>query len=243
MGGGRLAKRCYFQGCGSAGVTKEHIPPRSFFPDGRREQLLTVPACKVHNNDKSTDDQYVLAQICLNTSPANESRDVFLGKIAPQLGFNENNMRKLLAKDARVLDGGAVAYPVDAERFDGFFDALSFGLVFKAANESLPPRFKTGHVYHDFEQEDLDATEIALRRGLLAKYHGEPNEKVLLSLDFGQVKTLNKTIYSARIFGVPNFASSITIAHTFFGTFRVTSMLTAPWPAWLVVPEMGGLLT
>lgn len=238
-----MAKRCYFQGCDSAGVTKEHIPPRSFFPSGKKEQLLTVPACKVHNNDKSTDDQYVLAQICMNASPANESRDVFFAKIAPQLGFNDGKMRRLLAKDARVLGGGAVAYSVDPKRFDRFFDALSFGLIFKSASESLPTRFKTNHVYHGFEQEDLDGEEIARRRRLLARYHADPTKPALFGLDFGQVKTLNLTIYTARIFGLPKFASSITIAHTFFGTFRVTSMLSAPWPAWMAVPEMGGLLT
>ena len=44
-------------------------------------------------------------------------------------------------------------------------------------------------------------------------------------LDFGQVNTANTTVYSARLFGVSDFNSSITVAHHFFGRFRVTSML------------------
>lgn len=62
--------QCYYQGCTNKGTTKEHIPPKSFFPEGEKEQLLTVKSCPIHNNKKSTDDQYVLAHICMNASPS-----------------------------------------------------------------------------------------------------------------------------------------------------------------------------
>ena len=79
---------CYFQGCIAKGTTKEHIPPRSFFPEGEKEQLLTVRSCEKHNNAKSIDDLYVLAQICMNASPNNRAREVWESKIVPQLEFN-----------------------------------------------------------------------------------------------------------------------------------------------------------
>ena len=91
------AMTCYFQGCKEKGVTKEHIPPRSFFPEGEKEQLLTVKSCKKHNNAKSKDDLYVLAQICMNASPSNRAREVSLNKVAPQLEFNNGALRKRLA--------------------------------------------------------------------------------------------------------------------------------------------------
>jgi|GEM_PF-2755156 len=65
-----------------------------------------------------------------------------------------------------------------------------------------------------------------LHAGLLEFYGDDREEGVLDVLNFGQVKTLNETIYSARIFGLPDFRSSITVVHRFFGAFRVTSMLT-----------------
>ncbi len=37
---------CYFQGCIKQGETREHIPPKAFFPEDQREQLLTVKSCK-----------------------------------------------------------------------------------------------------------------------------------------------------------------------------------------------------
>jgi hypothetical protein len=49
--------KCYT--CGAEATTREHVPPRSFFPKGRRQNLLTVPSCYVHNHDQSLDIEYV----------------------------------------------------------------------------------------------------------------------------------------------------------------------------------------
>src|SRR5713101_10021908 len=114
---------CYYQGCAQGGTTKEHIPPKSFFPRDQRNQLLTVPSCGLHNNAKSSDDTYVLAQICMNASPSNKSREVFMERVGPQLGYNGEAFRKTLAADAVALPGGAVCYKVDTGRFDRFFTA------------------------------------------------------------------------------------------------------------------------
>jgi hypothetical protein len=142
---------CYYQGCSQRGQTKEHIPPKSFFPKDQRKQLLTVKSCDLHNTAKSSDDIYVLAHICMNASPSNKSRDVFMQSVAPQLGYNGDVLRKTLVKDAVLQHSGAVAYKVDIARFDRFFAALSYGIVYKACGGSLPRGYRTGHVYHNFK--------------------------------------------------------------------------------------------
>jgi hypothetical protein len=50
---------CYM--CEKPGDTKEHVPPRSFFPkeEGFRKNLITVPSCSEHNNEKSGEDEYM----------------------------------------------------------------------------------------------------------------------------------------------------------------------------------------
>jgi hypothetical protein len=48
---------CYY--CGKPAVGDEHFPPKSFFPQNQRSRLVVVPACKEHNQEKSTDDEYV----------------------------------------------------------------------------------------------------------------------------------------------------------------------------------------
>lgn len=50
---------CYFCGGEVSGV--EHIPPRSFFPKGKRQSLITVDSCDTHNQAKSKEDEYIRA--------------------------------------------------------------------------------------------------------------------------------------------------------------------------------------
>lgn len=212
---------CYFQGCGEKGTTKEHIPPRSFFPDGEKEQLLTVRSCKKHNNEKSTDDLYVLAQICMNASPSNRAREVFLKKVAPQLDFNNDALRKKLAAGAVQLPGGAVQYKVDVARLDEFFTALSCGIIYKTCKASLPNNYKISHIYHSLISQDdpkIQAIDFAIEKF----YSGKPMD----FMKFGEPGTKNENIYTVTIFGVPGYKSSITVVHLFFGVFKVTSMLT-----------------
>lgn len=212
---------CYFQGCQEKGITKEHIPPRSFFPDGEKEQLLTVKSCALHNNAKSKDDLYVLAQICMNSSPNNCAREVFVNKVVPQLDFNNGALRKRLADGAVPIEGGSVKYKVDVARLDDFFTALSCGLIFKSCGSSLPEHYRIGHIYHNF-QRDMDPEIQQFEDSIGAIYAGRPMEL----MEFGDPDTKNERIYTVTIFGIPDFLSSITIVHTFFGVFKVTSMLT-----------------
>ncbi len=127
----------------------------------------------------------------------------------------------MLAKGAVPLGNGAVAYPVDSARFDRFFTALSCGIVYKAAKRSLPSEYSANHVYHNLISDGASREERAVYEALTQFYDADPDG----ILDFGKVKTLNTTIYTAKLFGLPSFASSLTVVHLFFGMFRVTSML------------------
>lgn len=48
---------CYF--CGNEVTGVEHIPPKSFFPKGKRQDLITIPSCDKHNQEKSKEDEYI----------------------------------------------------------------------------------------------------------------------------------------------------------------------------------------
>lgn len=214
--------KCYFQGCENKGITKEHIPPRSFFPKGEKEQLLTVKSCEIHNNRKATDDQYVLAQICMNASPSNRAREVFLKKIKPQLSHNDSAFRKMLSNGATTLPDGSVKYPVDIDRFDEFFTALSCGIVFKTCQEQIPENYLIHHQYPNFSSEDGAGLGLRVFREFEQLISGEP----MKALDFGKPNTWNERIYSVKVFGMPGFQTSITIVHLFYGKFKVISFLT-----------------
>ena len=162
------------------------------------------------------------AQICMNASPSNRSREVWKQSVLPQLDYNGEALRKTLAGDAITLPSGAVMYKCDTARFDRFFNALSCGIVFKACGESLPAQYSIGHVYHNFRDPGETPEEKEFKKSLKSFYSGEP----MAVLDFGRVRALNTSVYSVKVFGIAGFRSSITIVHDFFGVFRVTSMLT-----------------
>jgi hypothetical protein len=209
---------CYFQGCTAKAVSKEHIPPKAFFPSDEREQLLTVRACDAHNSAKSNDDFYVLAHICINASPSNRAREVFMTRVVPQLDHNGGRVGRLLARCAEAGEGG-VAYPVDVRRFNEFFTALACGLVFRSQRAQLPQHFRIHHIYHQLGQPGEARPPIEF---LIEEFYAGKPEALM---NFGTPETRNERIYTAQIFGLPRFQSSITITHTFFGVFKVTSML------------------
>jgi hypothetical protein len=218
---GEYEVTCYYQGCSEKGVTKEHIPPKAFFPKDEKDQLLTVKSCVEHNNAKSKDDLYVLAQICMNASPSNRAREIFRKKVKPQLDYNNGALRKKLAARSVPLADGSVKYPVDAQRLDEFFTALSCGVIFKSCGASLPENYSISHIYCNLIS-DQDPVISQLEGEVEKLYSGKPMDFMV----FGKPNTNNEKIYTVEIFGVPDFGSSITVIHMFFGKFKVISMLT-----------------
>lgn len=209
---------CYFQGCSNAAINREHIPPKGFFPKNQRDQLITVPSCEKHNNKKTTDDTYILAHICMYSSPNNQSREVFIKHVAKQLDYNNSTFRKMIAKNSISFSDKVVAYPVNIKRFDDFFTALSCGVIYSISKKSLPNDYSIKHIYCNFiNEEHLGFSKVA------DEFYSKTQAS---ELNFGKLDTWNKSIYSAKIFGVPDFKSSITIIHEFFEKFRVMSFLT-----------------
>jgi hypothetical protein len=51
-----MTKSCY--ACDQPATTREHVPPFSFFPEGHRNNLITVPSCALHNNANAMDVEY-----------------------------------------------------------------------------------------------------------------------------------------------------------------------------------------
>jgi hypothetical protein len=60
-----------------------------------------------------------------------------------------------------------------------------------------------------------------MERFLFYFYSGNPSG----SIEVGKIRALNASIYTAKLFGIPSYRSSITVVHVFYGSFRVTSMV------------------
>lgn len=213
-------KKCYFQGCQDIPVTVEHAPPKSFFPKDKRKNLITVPSCTEHNNVKSNNDIYVLAQVTMNSSPRNNAQSIFMKSIAPQLEYNQEALRKILADGSRKRWLGGWTYKVDGKRIDDFFDALCFAIYAKFAGEPLPKNYRVSHVYHN-----LKDCKVFSRHWMFKIFCSFMYKYVLKkSRPEGQVKCENESVYISEIFGL--HGRPLTITHVFYGHFQVSSFLT-----------------
>lgn len=59
--------QCVYCGKNSGVGTRDHIPPRCFFPDPKPKDLITVPCCNKCNNEKSRLDQLMVLYLTSNT--------------------------------------------------------------------------------------------------------------------------------------------------------------------------------
>ena len=127
--------RCYL--CGRQNPeTRDHIPPRGFFPPPRPSDLITVPCCNACNAAFSPEDEYfrlVLSSL-IGRSPAGdmvwEERVVprSLKRLPDEVDTNFCSTRDvLLQTEAGPLE--AVSFEIDRARTERYAVRLTKGLL------------------------------------------------------------------------------------------------------------------
>ncbi len=123
---------CYM--CNADATTKEHAPPKSFFPPENRTNLITVPSCIKHNLDNSLDVEYVRNVIVLHFSTNDAARSLALGKVM-------RAFRRSIALTKATLEGlrpivvnGELTggFNVDLDRFKHVMSAVAYAEWFRA---------------------------------------------------------------------------------------------------------------
>lgn len=124
---------CYW--CGQPATTREHVPPRSFFPDSYEcngavvkanwERLITVPACSQHNNLKSDLDDYLRMHVVPFAKPSNVyAASLNKGKVVRAW------RRTPALLQIKSLSGDIVRFFVDDEKLGYALDAIARALFF-----------------------------------------------------------------------------------------------------------------
>lgn len=210
--------------CEEKGTTKEHFPPKSFFPPKSNLQLKTVRACKLHNNGKSDDDQYVLAHITLHGAHcSNTANTRFWTSVAPWIKKNNRFLHKII-DGSKSLNDGNRSYVVDLQVFDRFFDSFCAAIFFDRYGTKLrSENFKVGHFYNSFQSIDSDFNNF--------KTFIEGSLQHLKSLNAYEIPIvmhdfIDEPVYDFEIIDPLKINGSITIHHRFYGFFKATSYLT-----------------
>lgn len=234
--------KCYYPGCEEHASTKEHIPPKSFFPSSnKKDNLMTVKSCPLHNNEKSHIDIYVLANICLNSildEGDSNAKNAFLKSVKPKLE-NEYSFKRILLKDTVKVENG-YEFKVDIEKFNHFFNCLTYGVLFKKSKKIInKDHYKIKHIYpnlkirhqddeaSDFYKKMLSLWDFFLEKGSYSDYiKFDYKDRKGYSIDIYDVKIMGADSILNRNNNIDGFTSSLTLVHCFFGSFKVISLLT-----------------
>lgn len=215
-------KKCYM--CSSEAKTREHFPPKAFFPKGANLQLWTVPSCIKHNNQKSGDDQYFLTQVLMNMSrEGNLARERFMESIAPHLEKSPK-FREMIARKSKAVAQGKRSYLVDVSRMYSVMDGLCHAIVFRRYGRNLPTQeYHLRHEFCNFVSDDATQDEHVAnwikQFDRLAIEHS-------WAVDAESADKKSEEVYSYKIFAPVGLDASITINHLFYGGFQVISLLT-----------------
>jgi hypothetical protein len=125
--------------CESPATTREHVPPKCFFPKSKdtplgedlRFNLITVPSCEEHNSAKSKDDEYLCFVVAFhfenNPVGAHSSAVRFLRAVKER-----QSIIHILKNPFAVIVNGlpTIGFHVDPSRVDRVFDHIARGLAF-----------------------------------------------------------------------------------------------------------------
>lgn len=135
--------KCYR--CDAEATTVDHVPPKCLFPEAKdlpdgvdyRKKLITVPACKLHNCDRSKDDEYLLCVLVSSFENNEAARDHFGTKILRLLAKKPKFEEMLLRNRTPVLLDGeeTMAFNIDLGRVRTVLESVALGLYFHTFGE------------------------------------------------------------------------------------------------------------
>lgn len=113
---------CY--ACNQPATTKEHAPPKGFFPQGRRRNLMTVPSCSIHNCDNARDVEYVRNAIA-SLAGLNETGEFLFDTAKRSFGYSPALFRQTFQSFVvRSREEEVGTYRLDLKRVDAVMTAV-----------------------------------------------------------------------------------------------------------------------
>lgn len=183
-----MSEKCY--ACDEEATSVEHVPPKCIFPERKdyprkdlRKNLLTVPACDLHNSAKSKDDEFLM--ISLAGMLGNNSIGYTHSLTKVDRAMRRSSYRlidRIFVKNRKNLkiDLGdnkflhAIAGTPDIERLDRCFNHIARGIYRHHFNRNFTGAIKT---LLGFIMVVDDAGRSSLHQFLLARARRDIQDK------------------------------------------------------------------
>lgn len=127
MSMGYIDKTCYM--CSRYKTSKEHVPPFGFFPEGHRNNLITVPSCNLHNSNKSGEDEFLRIYIATSIDSNKLGVNDIYKKV--KRSFEKRPGKRAILKNPKLIRQGNVmrgTFAIDKDRFDDGIKNIARGL-------------------------------------------------------------------------------------------------------------------
>ena len=139
--------------CDTEATSTEHAPPKCLFPKQRdlpsginlRNQLITVPSCARHNQQRSSNDEYLLYTLVINIASNDIAQNHFFSGIMRGINRNPTLIQRYTSDSVPVviediLTGKAdstIAIKIEYKRFKESIDNIIRAIYFNNFNEKL----------------------------------------------------------------------------------------------------------
>jgi len=215
---------CY--ACERPASTVEHCPPKSFFPEGQRNHLMTVGSCEEHNNDNSKDVEY--ARDVLTTMWGVNSSGLELFESKTKKSFDRSPRlltRTFGAMRAVVYEEQVVgATPHDLDRLNKVFNACVCAVHYHDTQQKhgtwgiVMPCFQFDPGVTEFKRENW--TRLC---------------EMLQAIPFAKKAVANPSVFE---YGAAQLQGNYVYSVLFYGSFIVYAMqltkerVSLFWKAW-----------
>lgn len=159
--------------CARRATSREHVPPLCFFPAKKegilasndyRSQLITVPACDIHNLTKSKDDEYLHFIIIIHFENSPIAQQYFSRKVMRSIKRRPHLVPGFLKDNVPIVINGqpSLSFYIDRERFDNSISHISRALYYHHYKKKWGYDFIV-HTPDLFKLRGEDADEVNLR--------------------------------------------------------------------------------
>jgi len=152
--------------CGSqASTTLDHVPPKSFYPEPRPSNLITVPACLACNNSYGKDEEFFLATYMFSDAGVSPTgKKLWDQKLHRTFAKNRGLRRRIasllrpvrLTTPSGIFLGRRIAIKQDEPNLAKVVEKIVRGLYFFEYNERLDPAIKIVALFLRSEEDAVE---------------------------------------------------------------------------------------
>jgi len=138
-------QKCIYCG-GNPGNTDDHVPPKSFFPQPRPSNLITVPSCHKCNSGAGKDEDYSLATFMFSEAGITDAGKILWKQRLDRMFRKNLGLRRRLAKGfsyrpvvtaTGIYLGHRMGLQFDERRFERVIQKIVRGLYYFEYGEAL----------------------------------------------------------------------------------------------------------